>query len=183
MAETRQSAESADNAWLAEASQRALEFLAVLATDDPAVVADRPRAFDHLMLELDDAAKFHTVLYSLVWLAHCMRTSATGDTAPGIWTFEVHTPLGRVPIDQADPAVRWVSRWLIACMNGDSAAAANLWFGTPASEEEAAECVKVLTGPLIAFLTHSVREFLAAGRPLVVQGLDMSTPPGQERAL
>ena len=169
--------ENDDNAWIAEASTHALEFLAVLAADGPEAQADRPRVFDRLMDELDDPAKFHTMLYCLVWIAHCMRTSASGDTEPGIWTFEVHTPLGRVPIDQADPAVRWVSRWLIACMNGDAGAAADLWFGVPSSEDEAKRCVEVLTGPLIAFLTHSVREFLAAGRPLVVQGADVTTPP------
>lgn len=162
----REIAES--DAWIEEACARALEFLAVLAAEGPDAEADRPRVFDRMMLKLDDPAKFHTMLYSLVWIAHCMRTSAAGDTDPGIWTFEVHTPLGRTPIDQAPPAIRWVSRWLIACMNGDSGAAADLWFGTPSSEEEARECVNALSGPLVAFLTHSVREFLRAGRPLVL---------------
>ena len=157
-----------DKDWIEEACNRALEFLAVLASDDPEAMADRSGVWDRLMLELDDPAKFHTMLYSLVWIAHCMRTSAAGDTEPGIWTFEVRTPFGVTPIDQAAPAVRWVARWLIACMNGDCASAADLWFGTPANEEEAQECVKVLTGPLLAFLTHSVREFLRAGRPLVL---------------
>ena len=162
------SEQSAD-AWIEEACNRALDFLAALAAEGPEAAAERPRVFDRLMLELDDPAKLHTMLYSLVWIAHCMRTSASGDTEPGIWTFEVHGPLGLTPIDQATPAVRWVSRWLIACMNGDSRAAADLWFGTPSSEEEVEECVKVLSGPLIAFLTHSVRDFLRAGRPLVLQ--------------
>lgn len=159
---------SAESDWIEEACQHALEFLAVLALDGPEAEADRPRVFDRLMLDLDDPAKFHTMLYSLVWIAHCMRTSAAGDTEPGVWTFEIHTPFGRTPIDQAPPAVRWVSRWLIACMNGDSAAAADLWFGVPSSKEEVEECVKTLTGPLLAFLTHSVRDFLRAGRPLVL---------------
>lgn len=158
-----------DDAWIYEACNKALEFLATLAADDPAAIEDRPRAFDRLMLELDDPAKFHTMLYALVWVAHCMRTSAAGDNEPGIWTFEIRTPLGRMPIDQAPPAIRWVSRWLVACMNGDARAAADLWFGTNATEDEVAESITALTGPLLAFLTHSVREFLRAGRPLVMQ--------------
>ncbi|WP_300680700.1 hypothetical protein [Nocardioides sp.] len=166
---------SADTDWIVAASEKALEFLATLASDEPDAATARARAFDRLLLDLDDPAKFHTVLYCLVWIAHCMRTSASGDTEPGIWTFEVHTPLGRVPIDQAAPAVRWVSRWLIACMNGDSRAAADLWFGSPTSEAEAKECMNMLVGPLLAFLHTSVREFLAAGRPLVLQGLDNSS--------
>ncbi len=160
-----------DTTWVADASTDALEFLATLAADDDEHVAARSRAWDDLMDKLDDPAKFHTMLYALVWLAHCMRTSANGDTEPGTWTFELHTPFGRVPIDQAAPELRWVSRWLVACMNGDAGAAADLWFGTPASEAEVRACVDALFGPLLAFLTHSVREFLDAGRPLVVPAM------------
>ena len=154
--------------WIQPACDRALEFLAVLAADGPEAEAERPRIFDDLMDALDDPAKFHTMLYVLVWIAHAMRTSAAGDHEPGIWTFEIHTPLGRTPIDQAPPAIRWVSRWLIACMNGDAGAAADLWFGSMATEDEARECSRILAGPLVDFLTHSVREFLRAGRPLVL---------------
>lgn len=158
-----------ETAWMESASQHALELLATLATDDPEAVAERPQVFDRLMLELDDPAKFHTMLYVLVWIAHCMRTTASGDTEPGIWTFQIQGPLGVVPIDQAEPSVRWVSRWLIACMNGDARSAADLWFGTVTSREEARDASKVLTSTLIPFLSHSVREFLRAGRPLVLQ--------------
>lgn len=165
--------QSAEKDWIVEASNRALEFLAVLATDDPQAVEDRPRVFDRMMLELDDPAKLHTMLYSLVWLAHCMRTSAAGDDEPGTWTFEIHTPLGLVPVDQAEPEVRWVARWLIACMNGDAGAAADLWFSVPDTEQAAGAVSKALGGPVLAFLSHSVREFLAAGRPLNI-------PPGAQ---
>lgn len=161
--------QSSENDWIQEASEKALEFLAVLAADGPEAEADRPRVFDRMMLELDDPAKLHTMLYSLVWLAHCMRTSAAGDDEPGTWTFEIHTPLGLVPVDQAEPEVRWVARWLIACMNGDAGAAADLWFSVPDDNEAVArKTAKFLSGPLLAFLGHSVREFLAAGRPLVM---------------
>lgn len=166
----------ADSAWIEEASTRALEFLAVLAADGPEAATERPRIFDELMEKLDDPPKLHTMLYTMVWIAHCMRTSAAGDNEPGVWTFEIHTPFGRTPIDQAPPAIRWVSRWLIACMNDDITAAADLWFGTPASQEEAEECTKALTGPLLTFLSHSVREFLEAGRPLVIPASDESRP-------
>lgn len=160
-----------DHEWIEEACRRALEFLAVLAADGPEAEAELPRVFDSLMESLDDPAKFHTMLYALVWVAHAMRTSAAGDHEPGVWTFEVHTPLGRTPIDQAPPAVRWVSRWLIACMNGDAQAAADLWFMSAQSEAEVRECVNTLAVPLMAFLSHSVREFLSAGRPLVMPGV------------
>lgn len=157
-----------------EASERALELLAALAVDSPNARADRSRVTHELMNTLDDPAKFHTMLYALVWLAHCMRTSATGEagktgkTGDGVWTFEVHTPLGPVPVDQAPPAIRWMSRWLVACMNGDPDTAAALWFDSAQTEAQAAECMEALAGPLLTFLTHSVRAFLAAGRPLVL---------------
>lgn len=157
--------------WMEEASKWALEFLAVLGADGPDAAADRPRVVHELMDVLDDPAQFHTMLYALVWLAHCMRTSATGEadeTGTGVWTFEVHTPLGAVPIDQAPPAIRWVSRWLVACMNGDPATAAALWFDSARTEAQARECMEILVGPLLEFLTRSVRAFLAAGRPLVL---------------
>lgn len=155
--------------WMAEASTRAIEFLAVLGSDDPAAVEERPRVFDRLMLELDDPAKYHTMLYVLVWVAHCMRTSAAGDTEPGIWTFHLQGPDGHIPVDESDPSVRWVSRWLIACMNGDAGAAADLWFGTVVDEADAREATKVLASVVVPYLTQCVREFLAAGRPLVLQ--------------
>lgn len=157
-----------DTTWIAEASNRALEFLAVLAANDSAAVADRGRVFDALMDELDDPAKFATMMYSLVFIANAMRTSAAGDKEPGTWTFEIHTPFGRVPVDNAPPAQRWVARWLIACMNGDSTAAFDLWFASAQTENQARESVALLGGVLIGFLTHSVRTFLDAGRPFVM---------------
>lgn len=151
-----------------EASDRALEFLASLAIEEDGA-SDRSRTFNALMDELDDPAKFHSMLYSLMWIAHNMLTSASGDTEPGMWTFELDSPFGPIPVDQAPPATRWVARWLVACMNGDSRAAADLWFGVNASEEEARESTALLVGPLVAFLTHAVREFVRAGKPLVMQ--------------
>lgn len=159
---------TSENDWIVESSNRALELLAVLGTDDADAVAARPKVFSNFMDSCDDPAKFHTMLHVLVWVAHCMRVSASGDTEPGIWTFEIHTPLGVMPVDHAPPSVRWVSRWLIASMNGDARAAADLWFGTQASDAEMREAVTMLCDSLLAFLTHSVREFLAAGRPLVM---------------
>lgn len=160
-----------DAVWMEMASRQALEFLATLAEDDEAHHRARGRAWDDLMTTVDDEAKFHTILFTMVWAAHGMRTSASGDTDPGVWTFEIETPFGRVPVDQADPAIRWVARWLIACMNGDSRAAADLWFASAGSENEARRTVDVLTGPLLAFLTRSVREFLKAGKPFVMPEL------------
>lgn len=161
---------STDAAWIEEASAHALEFLATLAEDTEEAARARAAAWEGLMDTADDAAKFHTMIYTLVWVAHCMRTSANGDTEPGIWTFEIQTPLGTIPVDQADPATRWVARWLIACMNGDSRAASDLWFSDAGSAENAKASIDALMGPLMTFLTHSVREFLRAGRPLVMPG-------------
>lgn len=158
-----------DEPWMAAASERALEFLGNLASDSPEAREERPYVFDRLVLELDDPAKFQTMLFTLVWISHCMRTTASGETDPGIWTFRVQGPLGVVPIDQAEPSVRWVSRYLIACMNGDPALAADLWFGTVSTDDDAKDVTKVLASALIPFLIHSVRAFLDAGRPLVLQ--------------
>lgn len=157
--------------WMQEACNHALEFLSTLAKDDEEHRQARLHHWDRLMLAADDPAKFHTMLFCLVWISHGMRTSANGDTEPGIWTFELETPFGRVPVDQADPALRWVARWLIACMNGDSRAAADLWFSSAGSQEDAERTADLLMGPLLALMTHSVRELLAAGRPFVTPEL------------
>ena len=140
-----------------------MDFLEALASDDPAAPS---RAMEKLLNFMGNPGKMYVVLYTLSEVGG--RMWATAHPSPGdFYTFEVNGPLGRIPIDQAPPAMRWVGRWFTAAMNGDGDTCLALWNDEPDDEDLANEIVKNLVGALVVFLQAAVRDFIATDRPLV----------------
>lgn len=144
-----------------EASERSMRFLASLTSE--ATDAQRVQAWDDLCEVMTGPVETNTVLSVLVAIGGGMLEAATGRRAD-LYSFQISTPFGPVPVDSAPPAMRWVGRWFAASLNQDYATAADLWF-TDAEPGDAKAAVDVMVPSLITFLTTAVRSFLAAGNP------------------
>lgn len=130
-----------------------MRFLAALATDSPDVV----ESFDAFFGD-DDPDRFVVGLVTLLNMSGALLTSASG--VSGLWSFQLDTPLGQVPIEQS---VSWAARFAVAAMNGDHATAFSLWH-VACSESDAEAQSKHLSGIAIPLMRHAVREFIASGR-------------------